>query len=89
MKRALKLFQGKVISDQERDTYINSASSTKANVQAAEAAVRQAEVNLGYTKIIAPIDGIVGIAAAHVGDLVGPGTGPLTTISKSIRSRRP
>src|SRR6476660_2022425 len=82
VKRALKLFQEKVLSDQERDTYINSASSTKANVQAAEAAVRQAEVNLGYTKIIAPIDGIVGIATAHVGDLVGPGTGPLTTISQ-------
>ena len=82
VKRALKLFNEKVISDQERDTYINSASSTNANVQAAEAAVRQAEVNLGYTKIIAPIDGIVGIAPAHVGDLVGPGTGPLTTISQ-------
>jgi len=82
VKRAMNLFKEKVISDQERDTYINSASSTKANVQAAEAAVRQAEVNLGYTKIIAPIDGIVGIATAHVGDLVGPGTGPLTTISQ-------
>ena len=82
VKRATKLFQEKVISDQERDTYINAANSTKANVQAAEAAVRQAEVNLGYTKIIAPIDGIVGIATAHVGDLVGPGTGPLTTISQ-------
>src|SRR5215467_6647970 len=82
VKRALKLFQEKVISDQERDTYINSASSTNANVQAAEAAVRQAEVNLSYTKITAPIDGIVGIATAHVGDLVGPGTGPLTTISQ-------
>ena len=82
VKRAIKLFQEKVISDQERDTYINAANSTKANVQAAEAAVRQAEVNLGYTKIIAPIDGIVGIATAHVGDLVGPGTGPLTSISQ-------
>jgi RND family efflux transporter MFP subunit len=82
VKRALKLFQGKVISDQERDTYLNAASSTKANVQAAEAAVRQAEVSLGYTKIVAPIDGIVGIASAHVGDLVGPGTGSLTTISQ-------
>ena len=82
VKRAVNLFKNKVISDQERDTYINAASSTKANVQAAEAAVRQAEVNLGYTKIIAPIDGIVGLATAHVGDLVGPGTGPLTTISQ-------
>lgn len=82
VKRAMNLFREKVISDQERDTYINSASSTKANIQAAEAAVRTAEINLGYTKIIAPIDGIVGIATAHVGDLVGPGTGPLTTISQ-------
>jgi membrane fusion protein (multidrug efflux system) len=82
VKRALNLFREKVISDQERDTYINSASSTKANVQAAEAAVRQAQVNLGYTKITAPIDGIVGIANAHVGDLVGPSTGTLTTISQ-------
>src|SRR4029434_6036685 len=75
-------FQQKVISDQERDTYINSAASRRQNLNAAKAAVRQAEVNLGYTKIIAPIDGIVGIATAHVGDLVGPGTGPLTTISQ-------
>ena len=82
VKRAMNLFRQKVISDQERDTYINSASSTKANIQAAEAAVRTAEINLGYTKIIAPIDGIVGIATAHVGDLVGPGTGPLTSISQ-------
>jgi RND family efflux transporter MFP subunit len=82
VKRAMNLFKEKVISDQERDTYINSASSTKANVQAAEAAVRTAEINLGYTKIIAPIDGIAGIATAHVGDLVGPGTGVLTSISQ-------
>ena len=39
-------------------------------------------MSLGYTEIIAPIDGIVGIASAHVGDLVGPGTGSLTTISQ-------
>jgi membrane fusion protein, multidrug efflux system len=82
VKRAMNLFREKVISDQERDTYINSASSTKANIQAAEAAVRQAEVNLGYTKVTAPIDGIVGIANAHVGDLVGPGTKALTSISQ-------
>jgi RND family efflux transporter MFP subunit len=82
VKRAMNLFREKVISDQERDAYINSASSTKANIQAAEAAVRQAEVNLGYTKVTAPIDGIVGIANAHVGDLVGPGTKALTSISQ-------
>ena len=38
VRRAMNLFREKVISDQERDTSINSASSTKANVQAAQAA---------------------------------------------------
>ncbi|HEY2713643.1 MAG TPA: efflux RND transporter periplasmic adaptor subunit [Chthoniobacterales bacterium] len=82
VKRAIRLFERKVISEQERDTYINAASVGNGNVQSAEAAVRQAEINLGYTKITAPIDGIVGIAKAQVGDLVGPGTIALTTISQ-------
>src|SRR6266853_5084447 len=46
-KRALDLFNKKVISDQERDTAIASAGSSRANVQADEAAVKQAELNLG------------------------------------------
>src|ERR1700736_44715 len=58
-KRAIDLFNKKVISDQERDTAIAAAGSSKANVEADEAAVKQAELNLGYTKITAPIDGLV------------------------------
>src|SRR5437588_4056586 len=71
-KRALDLFNKKVISDQERDTAIASAGSRRANVQADEADDKQTEINLGYTKISAPIDGVAGIANAQVGDLVGP-----------------
>ena len=82
IKRAMDLFAKKVISDQERDSYIQGAKVGKANVQSAEAAVRQAELNLSYTTIIAPIDGIAGIANAQVGDLVGPATGPLTALSQ-------
>src|SRR6516165_106339 len=81
-KRALDLFKKKVISDQERDTAIAAAGSSRANVEADEAAVKQAEINLGYTKITAPIDGVVGFANNQVGDLVGPSTGPLTTMSQ-------
>src|SRR5438045_7794286 len=55
-KRALDLFNKKVISDQERDTAIAAAGSSKANVEADEAAVKQAELNLGYTKITAPVE---------------------------------
>jgi RND family efflux transporter MFP subunit len=82
-KRALDLFKKKVISDQERDTAIATAGSTRANVEADEAAVKQAELNLGYTKITAPINGVVGFANNQVGDLVNPTSGPLTTVSQT------
>src|SRR6476661_6393115 len=81
-KRALDLFKKKVISDQERDTAIAAAGSSRANVEADEAAVQQLELNLGYTKVTAPIDGMAGFANNQVGDLVGPTTGPLTTVSQ-------
>src|ERR1700751_4378081 len=81
-KRAIDLLNKKVISDQERDTAVAAADSTTANVEADQAAVKQAEINLGYTKITAPIDGVVGFANNQVGDLVGPSTGPLTTMAQ-------
>ncbi len=81
-KRALDLFNKKVISDQERDTAIATAGSTRANVEADEAAVKQTELNLGYTKITAPIDGVAGFTNNQVGDLVNPTSGPLTTVSQ-------
>ncbi|MBV9927498.1 MAG: efflux RND transporter periplasmic adaptor subunit [Acidobacteria bacterium] len=55
--------------------------SAKAQVQAAEAEVRTAELNLGFTRIVSPIDGIAGIAKAQVGDLVSPASDALTTVS--------
>jgi RND family efflux transporter MFP subunit len=81
-KRALDLFNRKVISDQERDTAVAAAGSNRANVEADEAAVKQAELNLGYTKVTAPIDGIAGFTNNQVGDLVSPTSGPLTTVSQ-------
>jgi membrane fusion protein (multidrug efflux system) len=51
-------------------------------VAAAQAAVEKASLDLGFTKIISPIDGIAGIAKAQIGNLVGPGsTDELTTVS--------
>ena len=81
-KRAQDLFNKKVISDSERDSAIAAAGSSRANVEADEAAVKQAELNLGYTKITSPIDGVAAIATAQVGDLVGPSTGSLTSVSQ-------
>jgi len=82
-KRAIDLFNKQVISDQERDTATAAAQSSRANVEADEAAVKTAELNLGYTKITAPVDGLAGFANNQVGDLVGPAlTTPLTTVSQ-------
>lgn len=82
-KRALDLFNKKVISDQERDTATAAAQSGRANVEADEAGVKTAELNVGYTKITAPIDGLAGFANSQVGDLVGPSSStPLTTVSQ-------
>jgi membrane fusion protein (multidrug efflux system) len=81
-KRALDLFNNKVISAAERDTALQAAAAGKADVEADEAAVKQAELNLEYTKITAPIDGLAGFATKQVGDLVSPTSGPLTAISQ-------
>jgi membrane fusion protein (multidrug efflux system) len=78
----MQLFIGKVISAQVRDAAVAAAASNKANVEGDEAALKTAQLNLGYTKIAAPVDGVAGIASAQVGDLVGPSTGTLTTVSQ-------
>ena len=48
---------------------------------AAKAALVQAQLNLQFTSVTSPIDGIAGIAAAQIGDLAGPSAGILTTVS--------
>src|SRR5262245_57283541 len=55
--------------------------AAKAQVEAARAAVAKAGLDLGFTRITSPIDGIAGIAQAQVGNLVNPTSGPLTTVS--------
>src|SRR5215471_5558274 len=55
--------------------------AAKAVVEATKAVVATATLNLGFTTIQSPIDGIASIATAQVGDLVGPNSGTLTTVS--------
>lgn len=56
-------------------------AAAKAQIQASQAAVETASINLGFTQIVAPIDGIADVARAQVGDLVGLNSGALTTVS--------
>lgn len=56
-------------------------AAAKGQLENAKAAANTAVLNLGFTRITAPIDGIVGIAQAQVGNLVSATGGPLTTVS--------
>lgn len=52
-----------------------------ASVQAAKATVETAQINLGFTRLTSPIDGIPGIAQQQVGSLVSPASPTITTVS--------
>ena len=70
------------VSRKDLDDAIGREASARAAVQAAKAAVRKAEIDLSFTRITSPIDGIAGISKAQLGDLVGnPGSPELTTVS--------
>jgi membrane fusion protein (multidrug efflux system) len=55
--------------------------AAKAAVTATTAALETAKVNLGFTQLVSPIDGIAGVAAIQVGNLVGPSSPAVTTVS--------
>ena len=80
--REVRLFEQKAESQQNRDNAVQGNASAKAQVTAQEAILRQAQLNLDWTRITAPITGIAGIANPGIGDLVGPSDSqPLMTIS--------
>jgi membrane fusion protein, multidrug efflux system len=82
-KRAAELFQQKVISEQEYTNKTQLYQTKLAAVTAAQAAVEQAQLNLDYTKVTSPLNGIAGQQQAQIGDLVGTGTNQvLTTVSQ-------
>src|SRR3954469_3560755 len=80
-QRAADLFQRKVASEQERDNATQTAYAARAQAEAQHAAVEQAQLNLDYTTIHAPVDGIAGLVKVQVGDLINAGTS-LTTVTK-------
>lgn len=55
----------------------------RANVEAALAALEQAEINLSYCTITSPISGLIGTLNVYPGNVVGPSTGPLVTLSSA------
>ena len=68
-------------SKEELDDAVQSTRGSEAQIQATKAAVESARLNLEWTKVVSPIEGIAEIATVQVGDLVNPST-LLTTVSQ-------
>jgi RND family efflux transporter MFP subunit len=75
------LYQQQVISKQDFQHVDQNTRASAAAVASAQAAVESAKLNVAWTQVTSPIDGIAGIAKAQVGNLVSP-TSLLTTVSQ-------
>lgn len=78
-KRASQLYEKKAVSESRRDQAQSAVEIAKADVANAEAVLRTARIDLGYTEVRAPISGVTGLRAVSNGNLVTAGT-LLTTI---------
>src|SRR6266436_3432101 len=81
VKRDVPEAEAHAIAQSQLDTDTQALRAAKASVEADQAAVEQASINLGYTKVLSLIDGIAGINTVQVGNLVGPST-ILTSVSQ-------
>jgi len=81
--RIKPLAEIKAVSAQDLDAAVASDAAARAGVRASEAAVDLAKINLSYTRIMAPIDGLIGISKARPGEFVGRDPNPvvLNTLS--------
>jgi RND family efflux transporter MFP subunit len=81
VKRDVPEAQAHAIPQSQLDTDTQALLAAQASVEADQAAVEQAAINLGYTKVTSIIDGIAGINTVQVGNLVGP-SAVLTAVSQ-------
>ncbi|MBP1634489.1 MAG: bepF [Acidobacteria bacterium] len=82
VKRYTPLAAQQAVSQMELDNAVSSRDAASAQVDAGKAAVDTALLNLGYTTITAPVDGLIGLTKVKPGNLVGRGESTLlTTIS--------
>ncbi len=83
LERDQGLLKSGMVSQQDVDNAAASLADADGQVQAAEAQLEQADLNLSYTRVRSPLDGVAGLALVRVGNLVGQ-DGPtlLTTVSQ-------
>ncbi len=78
--RLAPLIAEKAISQKEFDDSQSALESAQAVLKQAQAAANEAQLNLGYTRVVAPIGGVTGVAAKSDGSLVSGADSLLTTI---------
>ncbi len=88
VNRYAPLAKEQAASQQDLDNAVQNNMAAKATVatalaqiKSAEAAVETAKINVDFTRLIAPIDGIAGQAQLQVGALANPSSGPVTSVS--------
>jgi membrane fusion protein, multidrug efflux system len=82
LKRILPLAAANAVSQKDKDDAVGAVQAAEAQVLASKASYQRALLELGFCKIMSPIDGIAGIASAQIGDLVGTSQSRvLTTVS--------
>jgi membrane fusion protein (multidrug efflux system) len=82
LARVKPLAAKNALSQKDLDDTTGAELSAKASLEAAEASLQTAKLNLSFTRITSPIDGIAGIAKAQIGDLLSPSMATeLTTVS--------
>ncbi len=77
LARIRPLAEMKAVSQQDLDGAVAQEAAARAGVRANEAGVELAEIDLSYTKIFAPIDGLIGLTKARPGEFVGRDPNPI------------
>jgi membrane fusion protein (multidrug efflux system) len=85
LERAESLSKLDAVSQQELDAAVAKNKANLASIEAGKGAVRAAELNLGFTTIASPIDGVVGRAQLRQGGMVTANSTLLTTVYETDR----
>ncbi|AWM25521.1 acriflavin resistance protein [Sinorhizobium fredii USDA 205] len=80
--RAQRLISSNTVAQATVDTANAQVKKAEADIVRLKGSKQAAELNLSYTRIVAPFDGIVGLSAVDVGGLVGPDSGSLVTLTR-------
>ncbi len=81
LKRGKEVAAKGYLSQSDLDKLITTASQSTASVQAAEAVLEKAQLNLNYTDIKAPFSGLIGKVSYDIGNIVGPQSNSLATLT--------